>query len=121
VAATSFGMAYKTGNGSLNTTVKRLGSYNNSTLGRLIGTTERNAKNVQAVIISMIAWLTASLRSSSLTTIAEIAYDVKSTYHLRSFSKKNLIKYGNTRLGIRNGTNNNNMSAAQALLNLKRN
>ena len=31
VAATAFGMAYKTGNGSLNTTVKRLGSYNNST------------------------------------------------------------------------------------------
>jgi hypothetical protein len=117
VAATAFTMAYTTGTG-VNNTVRGLGSYSNSTLSRLIGTTERNAKNVQAAIVSMIAWLTASLRSSSTTTIAEIVYDIQRTYHLRSLSKRNFINYGTNRLRIRNGNGNNN-AAAQALLNLR--
>lgn len=114
VALSAFTMAYTSGMG-VNSTVSRLNRYSNTALSRLIGTTERNARNVQAVIISMIAWLTASLRGSVTTTVAEIAYDVQRTYHLRKLSKKNFINYGTNRLRIRNVNNN---AAAQALLNL---
>lgn len=119
VALSAFTMAYTSGMG-VNSTVSRLNRYSNTALSRLIGTTERNARNVQAVIISMIAWLTASLRGSVTTTVAEIAVDVQRTYHLRKLSKKNFINYGTNRLRIRNVTrnNNNNNAAAQALLNL---
>lgn len=121
VALSSFYISYTQGT-SVNSTVSRLGSYNNSTLGRLIGTTERNAIKVQATIISMIAWLVASLRSSAKNTIIEVAYDLQQTYRLRQLSKKNFINFGTNRLKIRNGSinQNNNAAAAQALLNLSR-
>ena len=108
VATTSFALTYALGTGVTNF-VRNINRYNNSTLGKITGRTVTNALAVQKVIITMICWLIASLKNSSITVVAEITNDVMAYYHLRTLNRRNMLKFGNNKLKIKNVPVMNNL------------
>ena len=99
--ATAATLTMMTGTGSSNF-IKNLSKYNNSVVAKLTGRTLREARAVQNLIISMIAWLISALKTFAVTNVGEIVNEELRVRKIKGTSPRALINSGvnNLRLGV---------------------
>ena len=99
--ATAATLTMMTGTGSSNF-IKNLSKYNNSVVAKLTGRTLREARAVQNLIISMIAWLISALKTFAVTNVGEIVNEELRVRKITGTSPRALINSGvnNLRLGM---------------------
>ena len=93
VGTVAFAVSYR-GGGRTSNFINKIHRYNNSYLGRVTGRTAANAEMVRTGIITMIAWLIASLRYFAVENLSGI---IREELHVRGLERSTpakLVNYG---------------------------
>jgi hypothetical protein len=99
VATVAFATSYR-GGGRTSNFINKIYKYNNSRLGRITGRTAANAEMVRTGIITMIAWLVASLNYFAVENLSGIIQEELRVRGLERSTPAKLVNYGATALRL---------------------
>jgi hypothetical protein len=92
VGTVAFAVSYRGGRTS--NFINKIHKYNNSYLGRVTGRTASNAEMVRTGIITMIAWLIASLKYFAVENLSGIIREELHSRGLERSTPAKLVNYG---------------------------